>query len=246
MKERIETAREWIVRAGSITVLTGAGVSAESGVPTFRGSEGLWKDHRPEDLATPEAYARNPALVWEWYRWRQELVAGTQPNPAHEALAAGETRGGAFTLITQNVDGHHERAGSRSVVELHGNLFRGRCPRDGTLASLRDAPFAGVPECPRCGGPLRPDVVWFGESLREDVLKRAFVAAESADVFVVIGTSAVVHPAAALPGFARNFGAKVIEVNIEDTALSAVADCMLRGPAAELVPLIFSDSEGRD
>lgn len=244
VNERIRAAREWIERAGSITVLTGAGVSAESGVPTFRGAEGLWKKHRPEDLATPEAFARNRALVWEWYRWRQELVSGTEPNAAHYALAAHAARGVAFTLITQNVDGHHERAGSRDVVELHGNLFRARCPGDGTLASLSAGPFTGIPVCPSCGGAMRPDIVWFGESLPEAALHRALLAAESAEVFVVVGTSAVVQPAASLPGIASSRGAKVIEVNLEETPVSEFADCVVRGTAAETLPRLFSMEEG--
>lgn len=244
VNERITSAREWIVRAGSITVLTGAGVSAESGIPTFRGAEGLWKKHRPEDLATPEAYERNRALVWEWYRWRQTLVAGTEPNAAHRALAAFESRGASFTLITQNVDGHHARAGSREIVELHGNLFRARCPDDGTIASLVAPPFTGIPECSLCRGPMRPDIVWFGESLSEDALRRAYLAAENADVFVVIGTSAVVHPAASLPGIAASSGAKVIEVNLEATSVSGLAHCVIRGTAAETLPQLFSPEEG--
>ncbi len=225
-------------------MLTGAGVSAESGVPTFRGAEGLWKKHRPEDLATPEAYARNRALVWEWYRWRQELVAATEPNAAHYALAAHASRGRSLTLITQNVDGHHERAGSRDVVELHGNLFRARCSSDGTLASLAEGPFTGIPVCPACGDAMRPDIVWFGESLPGDALQRAFLAAENAEVFVVVGTSAVVHPAASLPGVAASRGAKVIEVNIEETPVSEFAHCVISGTAAETLPLLFSHDEG--
>jgi NAD-dependent deacetylase len=247
LKERIATAREWIERAGSITVLTGAGVSAESGVPTFRGKDGLWNEHRPEDLATPEAFARNRELIWEWYRWRQGVVAETEPNDGHRALARFQSvrsSADSFVLITQNVDGHHERAGSRSVVELHGNLFRAICPGDGTLVSLRKPPYEGIPVCPACGDAMRPDVVWFGESLASDVLRRAFSAAERADVFVVAGTSAVVHPAASLPGLARNFGAKLIEVNVEETSVTPLADVALRGPSASLLPTLFSHDEG--
>jgi NAD-dependent deacetylase len=221
--------------AQRVLVLTGAGVSAESGVPTFRGPQGLWRSFRPEDLATPEAFARDPGLVWEWYAWRRETVAACAPNPAHRALAALEARVPEFLLATQNVDGLHARAGSRRLVELHGSLWRVRCTGCGEVAARREP----VPELPprcRCGSVLRPDVVWFGETLPVEALQRAFTAAREAQVVLVVGTSSLVHPAAAIPEAALFAGACVVEVNPEPTPLSDRATVSLRGRAADVVP----------
>ena len=227
--------------ANFVTALTGAGISAESGIATFRdASEGLWARFDPRELATPSAFARNPKRVWDWYAWRRERVAEAQPNAGHRALAALERRAREFLLITQNVDGLHQRAGSRNVVELHGNIARVKCSRDGTLVERWEAKKDEVPRCPRCGAFLRPDVVWFEEMLPEDALAAAEEAARRCDVLLVVGTSAEVYPAAALPDSARASGAIVVEVNPNATALSAAADHVLRGAAGVVLPALLS------
>jgi NAD-dependent deacetylase len=228
-----------IADASSMAVLTGAGVSAESGVPTFRGADGLWRRHRAEDLATPEAFARDPALVWEWYDWRRQLIAGCRPNPAHTAIAALEGRVPDFLLITQNVDGLHRRAGSRRLIELHGNLWRVRCPADGIVVENLEVPLAALPPRCACGAILRPDVVWFGEALPTDAIQRAYHAAESCDLMLVVGTSALVQPAATLPMIAKAHGAYLVEVNLEPTPLSAAADESYHGRAGEILPRLL-------
>ena len=226
-------------RARRVAVLTGAGVSAESGVPTFRGTDGLWRKYRAEDLATPEAFRRDPKLVWEWYDWRRQLIAKCQPNPAHLAIAALERRSEEFVLITQNVDGLHRRAGSIRMVELHGNLWRVRCLEDQKITENFAVPLPAVPPRCACGGLLRPDVVWFGEGLPVGAMRRAFQAAESCDVFLVVGTSAVVQPAASLPMVAKERGAYVVEVNLEPTALTYVTDESHHGRAGEILPRLL-------
>jgi len=228
-----------IADAKSVVVLTGAGVSAESGVPTFRGADGLWRRHRAEDLATPEAFAQDAALVWTWYDWRRQLIAGCRPNPAHTAIAALESRVVDFLLITQNVDGLHRRAGSRRLVELHGNLWRVRCPADGTVVENLEVPLASLPPRCACGAVLRPNVVWFGEALPTDAIQRAYHAAESCDLMLVVGTSALVQPAATLPIMAKARGAYLAEVNLEPTPLSAVADESHHGRAGEILPILL-------
>jgi len=222
-----------------VTVLTGAGVSAESGVPTFRGPEGLWRSHRAEDLATPEAFARDPRLVWEWYDWRRRLIAGCRPNAAHAAIASLEARVPDFLLITQNVDGLHRRAGTRRIVELHGNLWRVRCLAEGSVEEYLDPSLPSLPPHCRCGALLRPDVVWFGEALPTDAIRQAYDAVESCDVMLVVGTSALVQPAASLPRIAKAHGAYVAEVNLEPTPLSAIADESHLGRAGEILPALL-------
>ncbi|HWP99301.1 MAG TPA: NAD-dependent deacylase [Vicinamibacterales bacterium] len=229
------------IRAGaSVTVLTGAGVSAPSGVPTFRGDDGLWRRYRPEVLATPEAFARDPRLVWAWYDWRRRRIAGCEPNAAHRVLAAWSHRLPRFTLVTQNVDGLHERAGTRNVIRFHGTLWQlrcaGRCP--GSPAAWPDdrVPLPELPpRCPWCGGLARPDVVWFGEPIEPGIMDAA-LAALACDVFLAIGTSAVVQPAASLLGEARRHGAFVVEINVEGTPATALADAVLRGSADDILP----------
>ena len=223
-----------------ITVMTGAGVSAASGVPTFRGPDGLWKQFRPETLATPEAFARDPKLVWEWYDWRRQAIAACEPNAAHRVLAAWSRVFPAFQLITQNVDGLHERAGTERVLRLHGSIWDvlcwKKCP--GSPPRWRDdtTPFAQVPPtCPHCNGLIRPGVVWFGEALDPDVLDQAEAAADC-DVFLTIGTSSVVYPAASFVEQARRNGAFTVEINPEATPASSIADLVLRGPAEVVLP----------
>jgi len=236
----VEDVRKLLLNAHSIAVLTGAGVSAESGVPTFRGSHGLWKQYRAEDLATPQAFARNPKLVWEWYDWRRGLVAQAQPNAGHRALADIEDRVPKFTLITQNVDDLHDDAGSRDVLKLHGSIWVLRCTQCGKEKTDRTTPLAEIPPQCDCGGLLRPGIVWFGETLPHKVWQQAEWAAEHAEIFLVIGTSALVYPAAGLAGIAKSAGAKVIEINIEETALTQRIDAFLRGPSAELLPQLMA------
>lgn len=224
-----------------MVALTGAGVSAESGVPTFRGEGGLWKTHRAEDLATPEAFERDPTLVWEFYAWRRERVATAKPNAAHRALSSFEARTPGFLLVTQNVDGLHAEAGSKRLVELHGNLWRSRCTSCDNIREDGKAPLPELPPRCRCGGLLRPDIVFFGEMLSRDSIQLAFEASQGADVFLVIGTSALVYPAAALPEVAQRTGAFVIEVNPEETPLSCRAGASLRSKAAEVLPNLLGE-----
>jgi NAD-dependent deacetylase len=220
-----------------IAILTGAGISAESGIPTFRDAQtGLWKKYRPEDLATPEAFLRNPKIVWEWYGWRSKLVADVQPNPAHYALAEMERLVPRLSLITQNVDGLHQRAGSQNVIELHGNLFRTKCFDENIIIESWEQTGEMPPRCPRCGSFLRPDVVWFGELLPYEALEAAREAAQKCDVFFSVGTSALVQPAASLPLIALERGAVVVEVNPQETPLTRWASYTFHGPAGEVLP----------
>jgi len=235
-------ARAWLGAARSIAVLTGAGISAESGIPTFRGPGGLWNNHRPEELATPEAFARNPKLSWEWYDWRRQRVSAAQPNPGHRALAGLEQKAAEFTLITQNVDGLHRAAGSRNIIELHGSLWRIRCLGCGREEENRAVPLRPLPPQCTCGGLMRPAVVWFGEALPIDAIHRAARAASQCDLLLVCGTSAVVYPAAALPDQAIAAGARVIEVNIEPTPFTDYAHLSLRGRCGEILPQLVAST----
>ncbi|RMG47948.1 MAG: NAD-dependent deacylase [Acidobacteria bacterium] len=230
-------AAAWIRNASRAAALTGAGVSAESGVPTFRGAGGLWEGHRIEEVATPEAFDRDPVLVWEFYDARRTGLVRCRPNRAHEALAELERRISDFTLITQNVDDLHRAAGSRKLIELHGNLWRMRCTAGCGEWEDRRAPLPRpLPPACRCGAPARPAIVWFGEWLDPADLAAAEAAAARAEVFLVIGTSGIVEPAASLARTAAAAGARVVEINPEPTPLSAVAALSLRGPAGEIVP----------
>lgn len=223
--------------AQHVLALTGAGISAESGVPTFRDAQtGLWAKFRAEDLATPEAFEENPRRVWDWYEWRRQLVAQAEPNPGHLALVTLQERLPRFTLVTQNVDGLHARAGSQGVVELHGNIAQNLCFAERTPVAEAAPGDSVPPRCPRCGAFLRPGVVWFGEGLPPAALRRAESAAESCDVVLSIGTSSLVHPAAGLPLTAKRRGAYLVEVNPTATPLTPHADLVLAGPAGQVLP----------
>ena len=239
MEKLFEEVQDRLQRAKRAAALTGAGVSAESGVPTFRGPEGLWKNFRPEDLATPEAFARDPKLVWEWYNWRRGRIAPCAPNLAHHALVTLEQRIPDFTLITQNVDGLHRRAGSRNVLHLHGTIWEVRCTGCGRVEENRDPDLAYPPLCPDCRKLLRPNVVWFGEALDPVILSRAEETLEKCEILLVVGTSAVVQPAASMALWAKRAGAYVVEINLEPTPLSRSVDANFQGKAGEILPKLL-------
>ena len=230
------TLVSFLRQADRVAALTGAGASQESGLRTFRDAQtGLWAQYKPEDLASPEAFVRDPKLVWDWYATRREKVRGVKPNPGHYALAEMEKHIPEFTLITQNVDGLHRTAGSANILELHGNIQRVRCSQCGMLAGTWEENNA-VPRCAGCRGMLRPDVVWFGESLPRSALEAAVEAARASQVFFSIGTSGLVQPAAALAFAAHNKGAVVVEVNLEPTPLTEKVDFFLQGKSGEVLP----------
>lgn len=229
-------ARHLLARAQRVAILTGAGISAESGIPTFRGPNGLWRDYRPEDLATPEAFARDPQLVWEWYMWRRALIAAAEPNAGHLALVAIEQRVTTCTLITQNVDGLHDRAGSTHIHKIHGDIWLTRCQECGYQRHDRTVVFTEVPLCPDCGARLRPGVVWFGEPLPRLVWEDAQRAVADCQVLLIAGTSAQVFPAAGLIGLASDAGAATVEINREDTFHSVGVTVSLRGLCGDLLP----------
>lgn len=257
-EDDLERARSLLRSADTVVILTGAGVSAESGVPTFRGDDGLWKQFRPEQLANPDAFRRDPRLVWEWYAWRREKVAACDPNPAHHALARFTLGRDRTRIVTQNVDDLHLRAARALVTEegetspaaeshdpapplqLHGSLFHVRCTRCNQRHEYRDPVDAesqdALPRCQRCDSLLRPDVVWFGESLDPRILETAGRWCRAADVALVVGTSSVVEPAASLPRHTTRSGGALIEVNPEETPLTTLADVSLHARAGEVVP----------
>ena len=234
--DQTELVKQKLAEAERITALTGAGISAESGVPTFRGEEGLWRNYDPMELATPEAFAKDPKLVWEWYLWRRELMAQCRPNEAHRALVMLELQKPGFSLITQNVDGLHRLAGNRQMLEIHGDLWTVRCTGCQAVYEERSLELSAPPSCKECGGLLRPNVVWFGESLDQTILARAWEAAALSQVMLVVGTSAVVQPAASLATVAKSAGAFVVEVNLDPTPNSSWVDVSLMGKAAEVLP----------
>jgi NAD-dependent deacetylase len=253
MNSDLDRARSLIADATRVISLTGAGISAESGVPTFRGAGGLWKSFRPEELATPEAFRRDPQTVWEWYAWRRGLIADCAPNAGHTALACFALRHGGKSIITQNVDGLHTRAAHEAAgqadpdaavpIEVHGAIDRDRCSRCAARTpGVTDVDVSAadtLPHCDACGGMLRPDVVWFGEALEPDVIARAFDTARAADVCLVVGTSALVHPAASVPMVTVENGGHIIEVNMEDTPLTSFASVSLKGAAGQVLPRLL-------
>jgi NAD-dependent deacetylase len=232
VKERLASAR-------SVVVLTGAGISADSGVPTFRGRDGLWRNFRAEDLATPEAFARDPKVVWEWYDWRRQLIRTKSPNPAHHALVDIERRVDRFTLITQNVDGLHGAAGSEQLIELHGNIWKVRCTKCRMVSYNTEVPIRILPYCAGCGGLLRPHIVWFGEALNPLDLTQSEQALQSCELLLIIGTSGVVYPAGGFASVACAAGAFVAEVNLDPATNSSRGHVCLAGHAKDLVPLLL-------
>ena len=254
MTEQTARARHLIDEARCIVVLTGAGISAESGIPTFRGSGGMWKSHRAEELATPEAFARDPQTVWDWYSWRRGLVADSAPNQGHLALARLALSDTPTAIVTQNVDGLHTRAAQQAAgvadsspalpVEIHGAIDRDKCPECGARTPgtypVDTSSRASLPRCAACNSMLRPDVVWFGEILEPAVLSHAFQVAEDADLCLLVGTSALVQPAASVPLVTLRGGGALIEVNLQPTPLSGEAEVSLFGPAGELLPELLN------
>lgn len=245
MEEALTRAAVRLREAKHVVALTGAGISRESGLPTFREAQsGLWAQYRPEDLATPEAFARDPGLVWRWYAWRRSLVNAAVPNAAHRALVDLEAAVPRFSMVTQNVDGLHQRAGSPEVIELHGNITRVRCARCGRYVTAEGLPDEGPAECEDCGGLLRPDVIWFGEVLPREALEKASEAAGDCDAFLVIGTSGVVYPAAGLTDIALRTGAAVISIN-PDASSAPPGAMQLTGSAAEILPRLVEAARGK-
>jgi NAD-dependent deacetylase len=242
-EQKIETGiknlREKLWQAKHVVVLSGAGISAESGVPTFRGEGGLWKQFRAVDLATPEAFARDSKLVWEFYNWRRELIGPLSPNPGHFALAQIEERVPQFTLITQNIDGLHKKAGSRNIVELHGNLWKVRCTDCETVSEDLRIPLPELPACESCGALLRPHVVWFGEMLEPRILNAAYDAIGRCDLMIVVGTSGTVQPAASMGVQAKRNGASVAEINLEPTPYTDVYNISISGKSGEILPRLL-------
>ena len=238
--DTLRQAADWLRAAERVAVLTGAGISAESGLATFRGAGGLWEGQRVEDVATPMAFRRDPALVWRFYHMRRAALGNVRPNPGHDALVRLEGRlGNGFTLITQNVDGLHRAAGSKHVLEIHGNLTRVRCTHCGHTEERPNEDLPDLPHCDDCRGMLRPDIVWFHEMLPEDVWEAAALATARCDCFLVVGTSAVVYPAAGLIDAARAAGASVIEINLEATPATLPGTVALRGKSGEILPRLL-------
>jgi len=233
--DSLQYAAELIRNANYLIALTGAGISKESNVPTFRGKDGLWKQYNAMDLATLHAFRQNPKLVWEWYTWRQNLITKCKPNPAHNTLANWEKTGFLKTLITQNVDGLHQKAGSTKVLNVHGDIWSVKCTNC-SYQSRYSQPARGIPKCPDCQTNLRPDVVWFGESLPSNTMDQVYAELQRADNIIVIGTSAMVQPAASFPLIVKQHGGRILEVNIEKTPLTSLVDIHLAGKAGTLLP----------
>ena len=240
LAEEIARAAALLAKARHACVLTGAGISAESGIPTFRDAQqGLWANYDPLDLATPEGFARDPELVWRWYESRRERIRLAEPNPGHLALVRLAARLPRLTLVTQNVDGLHQRAGSTGVIEYHGNILRDRCTVEQVVAGRSRDAGGLLPRCGSCGALLRPDVVWFGEMIPREALLNADAAAADCDLFLSVGTSSLVYPAAGLAELALARGVPVIEVNPNATDLSDRADLVLAGPSGTVLPALL-------
>lgn len=238
----VEQIAKILANCSRCVMLTGAGMSAESGVPTFRGKDGLWGKFRPEELATMDAFISNPKIVWEWYNWRRGLIDQVKPNPGHWAITELESLCDNFVLITQNVDNLHRVAGTKGILELHGNIHHNKCvdcnrPCDADLEIDPDH----IPSCENCGGKIRPDVVWFGEMLDAQVINRAFQESEQAEIFFSVGTSSLIHPAASLPPMAKRSGATLVEVNVDETPISFMADFQVREKSGEFLPRLIEE-----
>ena len=239
MRDAIETVRQKLAKAKTVLTLTGAGISAESGVPTFRGTNGLWNNLSAEEVASIDTLQNNPELAWRWYDEMRGIIVANKPNPAHFALAEMEKKFKAFTLATQNIDGYHTAAGNTGVQELHGNLWQLSCMKCHAVSENRAFPIGVLPPRCKCGGILRPDIVLFGEALPTEAFERSFAAANHCDVCLVIGTSGVVYPAAMIPQIAKKNGAFLVEINPQDTPLTPLADIVLRGTAVDTVPALL-------
>lgn len=239
MEDKIKEAKAIIDNASSITVLTGAGISAESGIPTFRGEDGLWRKFRSEELATQEAFQRDPKLVWEWYDWRRGLVKEAMPNPGHYALVNLENEKTNFTLVTQNIDGLHQLTGNRNIIEMHGNLWQIRCTSCGVVEENHDVPLKEIhPKCKNCDALGRPNVVWFGEMIPMAIIDNILIAIDKCQVMLIVGTSGIVEPAASMGLVAKHTGKTVIEVNLETTPNSSHYDISILGKSGEILPML--------
>lgn len=238
-EQAIQEVRTRLAKSKAITVLTGAGISADSGIPTFRGPEGLWKNFRPEELASPEAFEKDPSVVWEWYNWRRELIASKAPNAAHHTLVELEQRTEQFWLITQNVDGLHPKAGSQRLSEIHGNIWKVRCTECGQVVDNLEIPLPALPQCHVCKGLLRPHIVWFGESLDPQDLQHSYAALQACDLLLIVGTSGMVYPAASFGPVAKDQGAFVVECNLDPTPNSTLVDLAIQGKAKDIVPQLL-------
>ncbi|HOV89910.1 MAG TPA: NAD-dependent deacylase [Syntrophorhabdaceae bacterium] len=239
----IDKAIERLKKTRSLLVITGAGISAESGIPTFRGADGLWENYRAEELATPWAFERDPETVWRWYDWRRGIIGKAEPNKGHLAIKRFEEIFENFFLITQNVDGLHAKTGIKNMVEIHGNLWRVCCTRDKRTFMLTEHPLKIVPPVCECGSIVRPDVVWFGESIPGEYIQRSYEAMNRCDTLIVAGTSGVVYPVASFPQMVKDNGGFVIEVNIEETPISQIADISLYGASGDILPMLVKGLE---
>ncbi len=245
MDKNILKAAELIKNSEYLVILTGAGISAESGIPTFRGKEGFWRSYNPMELATPYAFKRDPKLVWEFYSYRQKIIKNAKPNDAHKIIKEWEDKGIVKTVVTQNVDGLHERTGLKNIIRLHGYIWGVKCTKC-TYHGVLDEPAEGIPKCPDCGEMLRPDVVWFGESLDPVVINKAFTEFSKADVGLIIGTSAVVYPAAELPFVIMRNGGKIIEINPDRTPVTDISTISIHKSAAEAMREINQKMKARE
>jgi len=244
MQEKILEAKNIIEESPSLAVLTGAGISAESGIPTFRGSDGLWKNYSPQQLASPNAFKKDPKLVWEWYDWRRQIIDKATPNPGHTALARIEAEKEKFTLITQNIDGLHQKAGSQNIIQLHGSIWEIKCTECGTTETNYEVPIGALPPvCNNCSGIMRPGTVWFGEIIPMSIIDKTILSIEESEVMIIIGTSGVVEPAASMGLMAKQSGKKVIEINLEQTPNSSLYDVFIQAKSGETLPLFYKIDE---